>query len=173
MADVRSAPYSRRYPHFNRDSLKQELKSDRIAYVFLGNELGGRPVGHQFFCEGVANYEAMAQTSSYRHGIQRVLKGRQAYKIALMCSEHSPLDCHRCLLVGRSLSEHGLTIGHILSNGSVKTQSDIESELLSMANLTKSDIFTTDLDRLVSAYRDRARKVAYSDSGRNYPTAAE
>ncbi len=41
VADVRSAPYSRHHPHFNRDMLRDELKLDGVAYVFLGEELGG------------------------------------------------------------------------------------------------------------------------------------
>lgn len=43
VADVRSAPYSMRYPHYNRDELERELAGRDLVYVFLGDLLGGRP----------------------------------------------------------------------------------------------------------------------------------
>src|SRR5439155_24000994 len=43
VADVRSSPYSRRLPQFNRAALEASLRAAGIAYVFLGAELGGRP----------------------------------------------------------------------------------------------------------------------------------
>ena len=100
IADVRSLPSSRNNPQFNRDILKDELNRDRIAYVFLGAELGGRPKKKEFYSEGVADYEKMATDNTFKAGIDRVLKGAEKYHIALMCSEQNPLDCHRCLLVG-------------------------------------------------------------------------
>jgi uncharacterized protein (DUF488 family) len=91
VADVRTAPYSRHFPHFNRDALRSELRLDNIAYVFLGDELGGRPKDKQFFCEGVADYEKMALTASFAKGLRRVIDGAKKYRIAMMCSEHDPL----------------------------------------------------------------------------------
>ena len=107
VADVRSSPYSRHSPHFSRDELRAELRSEGISYVFLGNELGGRPKDRRFYCEGVADYEKMAQTPEFKTGLDRVIEGARKYRIALMCSEHDPLDCHRCLLVGRALAQRG------------------------------------------------------------------
>jgi len=75
IADVRSAPYSRRFPHFSRPELKGRLKSDNISYVFLGKELGGRPDSAELFSQGVADYEKMAQTDAFTLGIERVLVG--------------------------------------------------------------------------------------------------
>ncbi|NEJ82472.1 DUF488 family protein, partial [Rhizobium leguminosarum] len=73
IADVRSAPFSRHFPQFNRDVLKEELKADSVAYVFLGAELGGRPKGKQFYCRGVADYEKMALTKEFADGLNRVI----------------------------------------------------------------------------------------------------
>jgi uncharacterized protein (DUF488 family) len=42
IADVRSKPYSRANPQFNRDELKEALTHTGIVYVFLGKELGAR-----------------------------------------------------------------------------------------------------------------------------------
>ncbi|PBC19715.1 MULTISPECIES: DUF488 domain-containing protein [unclassified Mesorhizobium] len=163
IADVRTSPFSRRSPQFSQPQLKSELPLDGVAYSFLGKELGGRPAGKQFYCEGVANYERMAQSSDFKRGIQRVLEGAQKYRIALMCSEHDPLDCHRCLLVGRALSERDLAVRHILSNGKIVDQRDIEEKLLRLEGKQDEDLFVPREDRLAAAYRERSRKVAYSE----------
>ena len=166
IVDVRSAPYSRRYPHFNRENLRDELQEDSIHYFFLGEELGGRPRERRFFCDGVADYEMMATSVAFHDGIDRVMIDKGTYRLALMCSEHNPLDCHRCLLVGRALKEKCVSVGHILGNGDIRSHADIEAELLKMAELSKSDMFVSPDARLAAAYKDRSQRVAYSESGR-------
>jgi uncharacterized protein (DUF488 family) len=164
VADVRSSPYSRHFPHFNRETLHSELRADGIAYVFLGDELGGRPKDPRFFCDGIADYERMATAPSFKEGLDRVVEGTSRFRIALMCSEHDPLDCHRCLLVGRALTERKIPVGHILSNGKQITHHEIEERLLSMAGREVDDLFAPREERLTTAYRDRARKVAFTAS---------
>jgi hypothetical protein len=92
IADVRSSPFSRHQPQFNKDDLRQELRLDNIDYAFLGDELGGRPKSDDLFCEGIADYEKMARTPEFEQGLGRVIKGASKYRIALMCSEHDPND---------------------------------------------------------------------------------
>jgi uncharacterized protein (DUF488 family) len=167
VADVRSSPFSRHQPQFNRDELRKKLRSDKVAYSFLGDELGGRPKNDGLFCDGIADYDKMARTTEFERGLQRVIKGSSDFKIALMCSEHDPLDCHRCLLVGRALSERGFGIDHILLNGSQKSQNDIEAELLRALKQPKPDFFPE--EQMASAYRDRAMKVAFSKAERPLP----
>lgn len=163
VADVRSAPYSRHYPQFNRYELREELRSDGISYAFLGKELGGRPSEPRFYCEGVADYEKMAQAQEFNKGLDRVISGAKKYRIALMCSERDPLDCHRCLLVGRSLAQRGVRVRHILDNGNVVSQDEIEDKLLDLSGRKADDFFTPRAERLASAYRDRARKIAFAE----------
>jgi len=170
VADVRSAPYSRHQPHFNRDALSAELKADGIAYVFMGEELGGRPKGAGFYCDGVADYERMAQAPMFKAALARLVNGAGRHRIALMCSEQDPLDCHRCLLVGRSLNKEGVSVRHVLPTGDLKDQSEIEAELLQAAGLDGLDLFATPQERLVLAYRRRATKVAFAGAP---ATAAE
>ena len=98
----------------NRDDLQARLRSKGVSYVFLGKELGGRPRENKFYCDGVADYEKMAQADDFNKGIDRVVDGAQKYRIALMCSERDPMDCHRCLLVGRALAQRGVHVKHIL-----------------------------------------------------------
>jgi len=173
VADVRSAPYSRHHPHFNRETLRNELKADGVEYSFLGEELGGRPKDRRLFCDGVADYERMAREPSFAKGLDRVIEGAKRFRIALMCSEHDPLDCHRCLLVGRALKERGLHVEHVLPSGRMKSQAVVEEELIAMAgqDRTQADLFASAEDRLAAAYRQRARKVAYAASEASGPEA--
>lgn len=163
VADVRSAPYSRYNPQFNRDVLKNELRLDGIAYVFLGEQLGGRPKNEAFFCDGIADYEKMAGAPSFAEGLGRLVAGAEKYRIAVMCSEHDPLDCHRCLLVGRALDERGISVKHILSDGTLVSHRDIVKRLLQLSGKGNDDLFETDNNRLVAAYRRRSLAVAYSE----------
>ncbi len=161
IADVRTTPFSRHFSHFNEGALRSELKLDGISYVFLGKELGGRPSGRSFYCDGVADYEKMAKTQMFASGIRRVIEGAKKFRIALMCSEHDPLDCHRCLLVGRSLREEGVKLVHILGDSSLVSHEAIEEKLLNLAGRSSDDLLMTASERLSAAYRDRSLKVAY------------
>jgi uncharacterized protein (DUF488 family) len=175
VADVRTSPYSRYAPQFNRDDLPDELQSDGISYVFLGKELGGRPPSQRYYCEGVADYEKMAQSQEFKKGLERLIKGATKYKVALMCSELDPLDCHRCLLVGRALTERGAAVGHIQSEGAITRQAQIEKRLLELSGRSADDLFATREERLAAAYKERARKVAFAEPrlGPPGPIAAE
>lgn len=164
IADVRSYPFSRHFPQFDSDSLKEELRLDNVAYVPLGAELGGRPTKPELFCEGIANYEKMAEEKSFKAGIQRILTGSKKFRIALMCSEHNPLDCHRCLMVGRVLSEMDTPVKHILSNGAIVSQIQIEEQLLKEYGHGGEDMFAKGRARIIDAYRERSRQVAYRAS---------
>jgi uncharacterized protein (DUF488 family) len=172
VADVRTSPFSRHFPHFNKNALKDELRTDGIVYSFLGMELGGRPTGRQYYCDGVADYERMARSPDFARGLQRILKGAQKYRIALLCSEHDPLDCHRCLLVGRALAERGVGVKHILANGTIVDHREIEDRLLQSEGRQSTDLFLSPDERLAEAYRKRARKVAYTEPSDGSETKA-
>src|SRR5260221_3036514 len=104
IADVRSQPYSKRLPQFNREQLDGALRESRIAYSFLGEELGGRPTDLELYDgDGHVDYQRMRQTALFRQGIERLLKARQRYTVALLCSEEDPLHCHRGLMIAPAL----------------------------------------------------------------------
>ena len=130
VADVRSAPYSRFRPHFNRDVLAASLKPHGIDYVFLGRELGGRPDDPECYEGGRVDYERVARTSGFRDGIARVIGGSIRHRIALMCAEKEPLDCHRTLLVARALDEAGVAVAHILADGDLEPHGKTMDRLL-------------------------------------------
>ncbi len=164
VADVRTSPWSRHTPHFNRDVLAKRLKEEGVAYVFLGAELGGRPAAARLFDQGVADYEAMAVEPAFREGLDRVAKGAQTHVVALMCSEQEPLDCHRCLLVSRRLQERGLSVAHVHPDGAVEPHEAVERRLLVCEGLDQEDIFENEEARIARAYVQRARKVAYAEA---------
>jgi uncharacterized protein (DUF488 family) len=126
LADVRSQPHSRWASQFNREALSAALAEQGIAYMFLGKELGGRPKDTALLKDGKPDYRAMAVSENFRAGIARVLEGAKTHRIALMCAERDPIDCHRFLLIGRRLAAHGVPVGHILTTGEVETHEDTE-----------------------------------------------
>jgi uncharacterized protein (DUF488 family) len=157
--DVRSVPFSRWCPWFSSKALAARLATEGIAYHALGDELGGRPRDPQLYCDGVADYEAMAERPEFRAGLDRVVDETHRHRVCLLCSEREPLDCHRCLLVGRALTEHGLRPGHIRADGNIEPHAVTEQRLLELAG-GEADFFHDHASRLADAYRRRARAVA-------------
>lgn len=163
VADVRSSPVSRFSPQFDSSALKNSLREHNCAYVFLGRELGGRPKSTKLYTDGAADYELMTQTREFAKGIARLLEGSKTHRIAIMCSESDPLDCHRCLLVGRSLSIKGINTVHILSDGQKISQLEIDEQLLRLEQGNNEDLFLSERDQIALAYRKRAKRVAYRE----------
>ena len=161
IADVRSTPFSRRFPWFSGKTLAATLTQHGMTYLAYGDTLGGRPRDAALYRDGVADYEAMARQPDFQTGLDRLLADAARSRVCLMCAEREPLDCHRCLLVARSLAERGLTIGHILHDGTVEPHTATEQRLLALTGAC-DDLFVTGQDeRLASAYRRRARTAAY------------
>jgi uncharacterized protein (DUF488 family) len=157
VADVRSSPYSRRLPQFNRQTLEAFLRQHGIAYVFLGELLGGRPALEELYHpEGWADYERVRETTAFQHGIERVLRGLESYTIALMCGEEDPLDCHRGLMIAPALKELGLPPRHIRKDGRMETTAQLEQRLQEETGF--GSMFP---ESLAEAYRVMNRKKAY------------
>jgi uncharacterized protein (DUF488 family) len=153
VVDVRSNPVSR-LPHFNRTMLKERLNAAGVGYVFLGLELGGRPRNG-----GVPDYEQMAASPLFAEGIARVKEMAARTRPALTCSEHEPLTCHRCLLVGRRLVERGVAVSHILRDGTIEPNELTEDRLLALTRQTERDLLASRADRLATAYRAQGLKI--------------
>jgi uncharacterized protein (DUF488 family) len=118
--DVRSFPYSRHAPQFNREDLVRQLHENGVRYLFLGTELGGRPQSEEHYDDdGHALYGRMSEEEPFKAAVARVIDGADTHRLALLCSEGSPHDCHRRLLVGKVLTDHGVELRHILPDGTV------------------------------------------------------
>ena len=161
IADVRSTPFSRRFPWFSGKNLAATLAQHGMTYLAYGEALGGRPRNAALYRDGVADYEAMALQPEFQAGLERLGADAVRLRVCLMCAEREPLDCHRCLLVARALAARGLAIGHILHDGTIEPHQATERRLLSLTK-TDNDLFAPGQDeRLAAAYRRRARAVAY------------
>jgi uncharacterized protein (DUF488 family) len=125
VADVRSQPYSRHAPHFSARGIEAILSKSGIGRLFLGLELGGRPVGEEFYdADGRVDYARIERSLPFLDGIQRLEREIRERRTALLCSEEDPTWCHRRLLVGRVLVERGISVRHIRGDGSVQTEGE-------------------------------------------------
>jgi uncharacterized protein (DUF488 family) len=161
LADVRSKPYSRTNPQFDREDLKKQLRELGITYVFLGKELGARSEDPSCYEHGRVQYGRLALTELFQQGLGRVQEGMNRYRLALMCAEKEPLECHRAVLVARHLAALGIPVQHILADGRLESQADLLDRLLRRLGLPESDMFRSHEDVLSDAYRIQESRIAY------------
>jgi uncharacterized protein (DUF488 family) len=121
LVDVRSQPYSRWVPVFNREVLSRALEEVGLTYVFMGDTLGGRPSDPSLYdpgqAEGRPNYERIAEAPSFRAGIEELLDLARTGVVAMMCSEGDHQHCHRALLITPSLLALDARVIHIQADG--------------------------------------------------------
>ncbi len=120
LCDVRSAPYSRYNPQFNREALAETLRAAGIAYRFMGDTLGGKPTDGALRTEDGAlpDYARIAASPHFQRGLNQLIDlGRRA-PTAFMCSEADYHGCHRHRLIAPALIERGVLVWHIMPDGS-------------------------------------------------------
>jgi uncharacterized protein (DUF488 family) len=171
VADVRSHPFSQRYPQFNRPDLEWGLRQHDIAYAFLGDLLGGRPRQPGLYDpEGRVDYERLRGTAQVRTGLERLAEALDSYTVAMLCAEEDPLDCHRGLMITPALGKMGIAPGHIRADGSVETTAAMEERLLAVTGVGGGLLdglfggLIPDEERrqyLAEAYRFQALRKAY------------
>jgi len=161
VVDVRSAPFSKMFPQFNQETLKKSLNDNSIGYLFLGDQIGGRSNDPDDYIDGQVLYKALAQKEAFKTGIERLKEGSAKYRIALMCSEKEPLDCHRTLLVSEALATSDIPVGHIHADGTVESHENALVRLLTLHNLSSPDLFSDDKDRVQEAITLQEKKIAY------------
>lgn len=151
IVDVRSSPYSKYNPQYNREALKTELLKQGITYIFMGDELGARHQEPEVLeADGRVNFDKVRKLESFKNGIRRVIAGlEKGYKIALMCSEKNPIECHRFSLVSYSLQKEGLQVRHILEDGSITENIELEKSFLSKV----PDMFKTKEQEIEEGYK--------------------
>ena len=161
IADVRSSPYSRHNPQFNRETLRQDLKAEGIAYAFLGAELGARSNDPRHYDGNRVVYDRLAASDAFSQGIDRLLAGSQTHAIALMCAEKDPLTCHRTILVARHLVERGVSVRHIRADGSVETHDEALERLMLTLGINPNDLYTPPEKLVDTAYHEQELRIAY------------
>ena len=166
LCDARSDPYSRVNPQFNRETLKAALWKAGITYVFLGKELGARSEDPSCYVCGKVQYDRLAQTALFRKGIESLLQRMQGRRLALMCAEKDPLDCHRTILVARHLDTLGIGVEHILADGSLETHGQAVARLLRQLKIPEcDDLFRTRKAMIDDAYKTQSERIAYTAKG--------
>lgn len=163
VADVRSAPFSRFNPQFNKKTLQGTLAAHGIKYAFLGRELGARPDDPACYENGRVQYARLARTGSFQVGLNRVMQGASEHRIALMCAEKEPLECHRTLLVARALAAQGVEIAHILADGSLEPHEGAMTRLLDIAGLPQQDLLGSREQLIEEAMARQEQRIAYVD----------
>ncbi|MPQ30547.1 DUF488 domain-containing protein [Clostridium estertheticum] len=171
LIDVRSTPYSKYTPQYNAPNLKKYLNSMGIYYMHMGEELGARQLDENLYSsEGYLDFNKFSRTDLFQRGIERVKDGmKKDFKVALMCTEKDPIDCHRNILVAREFYKQGYNVKNILINSKIESQSELEQRLLEMyfPNRLQSSIFeliegTEDEKVLIDkAYKRRNSEIGY------------
>lgn len=171
VVDVRSTPYSKYATQFNINQLKEILKNNGLYYIFMGNELGARWKDKNVYTkEGYLDFEKVRETDKFNNAIRhiedRIDKG---FRIALMCTEKDPIDCHRAILIAPKFYYNGYNVKNILENGDILTQEDIEKRLLDIyfpdrMQLTISEVLgeqKSDSELIYEAYKQRNKDIGY------------
>jgi uncharacterized protein (DUF488 family) len=147
LLDVRSAPYSKFVPHFNKAALEADLIAHDFAYRYAGEFLGGRPSDPTVYADEaipnpdlarekylkVVQYDLIMQRDWYQRGIARLItimreEAARGTFAAIMCSEGDPRECHRHHLIARSLIDPSvrvtdvpIQIVHLRKDGDAET----------------------------------------------------
>ena len=155
VADVRSSPHSRFVPHVSKDRLARMLAEAGIGYLYLGDELGGKPPRQDPPATRLS-YQERIKEAAFGHGIERLLEAVDRCRVTLLCRERDPLDCHRLHLICRHIKPMVGAIRHILPDGRIEEQAATERRLLERAGLRDLPLFegetTDDLQALERAY---------------------
>lgn len=163
IADVRSSPYSRYTPQFNKAELAALLKKNNIVYVFLGNYLGARPNDPLCYRNSAVDFSRLSQMDYFQEGLERVLKGASQFRLALLCTEKDPIQCHRMILVCRHLRAENTIIKHILEDGELEDNRDSERRLLGQLRMDDVDLFRNPADIVEEAYDKQGVRIAYHE----------
>lgn len=166
VADVRSMPQSGRQPQFSLPGFEKLLRAEQVEYLFLGEELGGRPDDADAYRpDGVVDYQARRKSYAFRAGLSRLAKELEGRTVAMMCAEEDPVECHRFLMVCPELTKLGVFPLHIRKGSRIETQEAAENRLLAgtgfegvAANTLFPEVRT---DALENAYRLQAERFAF------------
>jgi uncharacterized protein (DUF488 family) len=168
-------PFSKICPQFNQDLLKKFLKENGIYYIFMGKEFGARREDKSLYTnEGYLDFEKTSKNNDFINGMNRIIYGlEQNLKIAFMCTEKDPIDCHRNILVAYAFYKNGYQIENILSDGTVESQENLEERLLDLYfpdrfQLNLFEEQPLDKRELINrAYKLRNKDIGYSLANEN------
>ena len=186
IVDVRSVPASKYTPQFNQAPLKASLLRSGINYLHFGDQFGARR-NDAFDKDKKVDFELAVQTSAFLEGVERITNGiNKGYKIALMCSEAEPLECHRFAMVSRYFHEHGFDVQHIVKRhddtlGTIVTTKphlELQTEMIAeyvrkkkVPQVCPPDMFgeneVTPEKQIALAYQQKNKEIAYQEQINN------
>ena len=164
--DVRSQPRSGRFPQFSQPGFQTMTEEAGIGYLFLGEELGGRPDDPDAYrTDGVVDYRARRRSYAFRSGLERVLAELERRSSVLLCAEEDPVECHRFLMICPELLKAGIQPQHIRKGSRLESQEEAENRLLAangFGGVAAHTLFPeARADALEEAYALQARRFAY------------
>lgn len=164
-------PYSKYAVQYNKETIAQDLKKNKIEYIFMGKYFGARQEDLSLYTKNhILDFEKTRTSDNFQKGLQNVIQGmKKGNRIALMCTEKEPLDCHRAILVGNAFFLEGIRVQHILPDGSLKEHEKINKELLELyypnrnqkSIFLSTDSYETEEEYLINAYRKRNSEIGY------------
>ena len=171
--DVRSSPYSKYAPQFNRELIEEKLENNGVNYNFVGSTFGARQKDLNLYSEdGILDFCKVKESEKFKFCVNKVIDNVNCANIVLMCSEKEPVDCHRSILISEVFSKRNINIKHILANGEIETQTHLENRLLALYEFpAKSQKTLNFFDRnkdinpinnLQKAYEKRNKDIGYS-----------
>ena len=166
LVDVRSRPHSSRFPQFSQPGFAKMLEAEEIAYLFLGEELGGRPDDPDAYRpNGVVDYRKRRKSYAFQAGLECVLKELETHVVALLCAEEDPLECHRFLMICPELVLMQVQPLHLRKGSRIETQEAAENRLLQSTGfgaVAANTLFPqARADVLEDAYQSQAEKCAF------------
>lgn len=170
--DVRSQPYSKYVPQYNRENIKSFLTKHEILYIFMGKELGARREDMKLYDkDGIINFSMVSETELFNAGIMRIIAGiNKGYRIAIMCTEKDAFDCHRFILISKALKERGICVEHIYDDYSNYKMSELEFRLIEKYcdNYRQINLFQRAISKdeaLEIGYKKRNIDIGYRKDG--------
>ena len=175
VVDVRSTAASRFNPQFNKEPLSHFLKRNGVNYLHFAREFGARHTDPELLDDdGRVDFEKVQRSDDFLSGVERLRRGlEKGYVLGLMCSEAEPFDCHRFVMISVFLEKEGFVVQHILKDKTLKTNAQLELQLLKKYDrkLPRPTIFEPDVSpemQLAAAYRLRNREIGYEAAAENF-----
>jgi len=168
--DVRSVPYSKHNPNYNKEALEAFLKANGVLYRNYAKEFGAQQKNRAFYStHGYLDFDIFTKSEDFLSGVEKLCAGmNRGYSFVLMCSEKDPLNCHRTIMVAREFNKSGYNIIHLLPQSGKQSQSDIEGRMLEnyYPNRHQIALFETKTltkqDMINLSYKRRNAEIGYS-----------
>lgn len=168
LIDVRSNPVSEYFNDYNSFNLEPKLKQHNIIYENLALEFGARQANKEFFFKsGFVDFEKFTQSEPFNNGLAKIRNGlKQDTNFVLMCAEKDPINCHRSIMIAHAMQKNGIEVLHILSDGQLQPQSEINKRLLELyfPDRNQLNLFAQSFDEqelIEQAYKKQNEKIGY------------